>query len=379
MSAKQDGVAPRTANDIEQRYNFRRSFAEVMGVASDARKAADSAMKTAEGTYSEFIRFSDSITMNVVGGVGDKASITLKVGDKEYFGELDLEGVLTSNSLSMDVTGGVGNKASIVLKVDEKAVDSGEIDLTDVVTASSLSLDVSGGAGSKASIVLKAGETEVDSGEIDLTDVVTASSLSLEVTGGVGNKASIVLKAGDTELGSGEIDLKGLVTFTNLDEKLGTAGSTVINGSNITTGEILADLIKTGVIKSKDGSVQIDLSNNKVTIDGTRLGYKTQLVLSSSGIKGYGENTAGDMEDVLYIDLGVGGLASAIGNSSMSENNGLHLVSSSGNMQIGSSAAEINLFGSRITIDSPQNDIRISGKKVYWRDMGGVMYLATDG
>lgn len=51
MSAKQDGVAPRTANDIEQRYNFRRSFAEVMGVARDAGKVANEAkeaVKTAD-------------------------------------------------------------------------------------------------------------------------------------------------------------------------------------------------------------------------------------------------------------------------------------------------------------------------------------------
>lgn len=74
----------------------------------------------------------------------------------------------------------------------------------------------------------------------------TADSINLEVTDGTpGNTATIKLTVGDKEY-SGKIDMTGLVTFTNLKTK----GQTVINGSNITTGEILADLIKTGQIRS---------------------------------------------------------------------------------------------------------------------------------
>ena len=43
MSAKQDRAAPRTVADIERKYNFGKSFAEVMGLVEDTRNEVDSA------------------------------------------------------------------------------------------------------------------------------------------------------------------------------------------------------------------------------------------------------------------------------------------------------------------------------------------------
>ena len=40
---KQDRAAPRTVADIERKYNFGKSFAEVMGLVEDTRKEVDSA------------------------------------------------------------------------------------------------------------------------------------------------------------------------------------------------------------------------------------------------------------------------------------------------------------------------------------------------
>lgn len=45
MSAKQDRARARTATDLEYRYNFGKSFAEVLGIATDARDAAESAQQ----------------------------------------------------------------------------------------------------------------------------------------------------------------------------------------------------------------------------------------------------------------------------------------------------------------------------------------------
>lgn len=47
MSSKQDLVGARTPADIERRYNFSKRFAEVLGVATDAQKAAEDAQKAA--------------------------------------------------------------------------------------------------------------------------------------------------------------------------------------------------------------------------------------------------------------------------------------------------------------------------------------------
>ena len=43
MSAKQDRAAPRTVADIERKYNFGKSFAEIMGLIDDTRNEVDSA------------------------------------------------------------------------------------------------------------------------------------------------------------------------------------------------------------------------------------------------------------------------------------------------------------------------------------------------
>lgn len=55
MSLKQDGTAPRTAADLERKYNFGRTFAEVYGLISDAQKAADEAKNAFEGLDHEEI------------------------------------------------------------------------------------------------------------------------------------------------------------------------------------------------------------------------------------------------------------------------------------------------------------------------------------
>lgn len=47
MSAKQDRIYTRTASQLKQEFNFGESFAEVMGIATDARKAAKEAKETA--------------------------------------------------------------------------------------------------------------------------------------------------------------------------------------------------------------------------------------------------------------------------------------------------------------------------------------------
>lgn len=114
-------------------------------------------------------------------------------------------------------------------------------------------------------------QEEIDTDLVDIERTMrseieqTADSISMSVENG-DSTAQIVLKVGDREIPA-TIDMKGLVTFSNLANADGT---TVINGSNITTGQILADLITAGVIKSKDGeSVVIDLDKGTASLIGT--------------------------------------------------------------------------------------------------------------
>ena len=84
-------------------------------------------------------------------------------------------------------------------------------------------------------------------------------SITLSVTNG-SESSTIQLKAGSTTISSANITFNGMVTFNDLS----TAGSTVINGANITTGTISADRINlTGAITWGDleDSVQNDIND----------------------------------------------------------------------------------------------------------------------
>lgn len=53
MSAKQDRQGVRTASDLEQKYNFDKTFAELMGIATDARNKVDSVESTLRNEIEE--------------------------------------------------------------------------------------------------------------------------------------------------------------------------------------------------------------------------------------------------------------------------------------------------------------------------------------
>lgn len=103
MSAKQDRTAPRTAVDIERKYNFGNSFGEIMGIATDARKVAEVANEEVRKCHSEIVELADSITLRVTGNEeGTAASIVLTVGEDEYSGEINLTGLVTFESLETE-------------------------------------------------------------------------------------------------------------------------------------------------------------------------------------------------------------------------------------------------------------------------------------
>ena len=61
MSAKQDRTYTRTASDLERKYNFGKSFAEILGIATDARDSVDSLGSELRSEISEQVT---SITRN---------------------------------------------------------------------------------------------------------------------------------------------------------------------------------------------------------------------------------------------------------------------------------------------------------------------------
>jgi hypothetical protein len=94
----------------------------------------------------------------------------------------------------------------------------------------------------------------------------TADSINLKVVNDTeGKMAGIQLTVGEKD--SGQIDMTGLVTFSNLET---ADGVTKINGGNIISNTLTADMITAGVLKSKDGEkIVIDLDNGNVHAVGT--------------------------------------------------------------------------------------------------------------
>lgn len=94
----------------------------------------------------------------------------------------------------------------------------------------------------------------------------TANSITLSVTNDKsGTSSYFELKSGETVLSSGNITFDGFVTFLGL-----ATGTTTIDGGCIKTGTILADLIKAGVLKSKDGETFVlDLDTGAFSMKGS--------------------------------------------------------------------------------------------------------------
>ena len=190
--------------------------------------------------------------------------------------------------------------------------------------------------------------------EKDKNDVLaelqrTTNSISLTVSAGsVGNKAEITLSVAGKDF-KGYIDLTGLVSFKDLSAD----GETVISGNNISTG----------VIKSEDGSITLDLTNNQLAISMPSNGAARTLNFQSSGLWGYGEDTdTGVMYPVLIVQPA---LLGSKGNKQTT------LMGASGSDLVLATAASAYAAPGFVCIGTtPNSKVKILGKAVSWRDNG---------
>ena len=87
MSAKQDRAAPRTVADIERKYNFGKSFAQVMGIVDDFRDEVDSDYTELKGLVDEstvIARDAKQITMEAKKTIDDlSTTVSQKVSAED--------------------------------------------------------------------------------------------------------------------------------------------------------------------------------------------------------------------------------------------------------------------------------------------------------
>ena len=220
-----------------------------------------SRIETAEGDVTELQQTAGSLTGRIESAEGDITTLTA-----------------TANGLSTRVESAEGNITSVTQTADslKTRVESAEGDITTLTaTAEGLKTRVTDAEGNITTLTATANglTTRVESAEGDVTTIKQwADSLTLSVANG-DSSSTIRLMAGSTEISSGSIGFTGVVTFSDLSTW--QQDKTIINGGNITTGQI----------HNSDYSTVYDLDNAWIRMgasDGNRV------YIDKSGIQWYG-------------------------------------------------------------------------------------------
>ena len=220
-----------------------------------------SRIETAEGDVTELQQTAGSLTGRIESAEGDITTLTA-----------------TANGLSTRVESAEGNITSLTQTADslKTRVESAEGDITTLTaTAEGLKTRVTDAEDNITTLTATANglTTRVESAEGDVTTIKQwADSLTLSVANG-DSSSTIRLMAGSTEISSGSIGFTGVVTFSDLSTW--QQDKTIINGGNITTGQI----------HNSDYSTVYDLDNAWIRMgasDGNRV------YIDKSGIQWYG-------------------------------------------------------------------------------------------
>ena len=239
-------------------------------------------IETAEGDISSLQQTASGLTSRIETAEGDVTELQQTAGSLK--GRIEsAEGDITTltataNGLSTRVESAEGNITSLTQTADslKTRVESAEGDITTLTaTAEGLKTRVTDAEGNITTLTATANglTTRVESAEGDVTAIKQwADSLTLSVANG-DSSSTIRLMAGSTEISSGSIGFTGVVTFSDLSTW--NQDKTIINGGNITTGQI----------HNSGYSTVYDLDNAWIRMgasDGNRV------YIDKSGIQWYG-------------------------------------------------------------------------------------------
>ena len=239
-------------------------------------------VETAEGDITTLEQTATSLTGRIESAEGDINTLTATATGLE--GRIEsAEGSITAltataDGLSTRVESAEGNITSLTQTADslKTRVESAEGDITTLTaTAEGLKTRVTDAEGNITTLTATANglTTRVESAEGDVTTIKQwADSLTLSVANG-DSSSTIRLMAGSTEISSGSIGFTGVVTFSDLSTW--QQDKTIINGGNITTGQI----------HNSGYSTVYDLDNAWIRMgasDGNRV------YIDKSGIQWYG-------------------------------------------------------------------------------------------
>ena len=105
--SKQDKTASRTATDVERKYNFGKTFAEVFGLADDAKRAAEKAQEAADNATEAVEDLDQDAIFNLLTDNGALKGLFMKDGQLYINASYLATGVIKSENgkLEIDLSG----------------------------------------------------------------------------------------------------------------------------------------------------------------------------------------------------------------------------------------------------------------------------------
>ncbi|MGN1303774.1 MAG: phage tail protein [Oscillospiraceae bacterium] len=180
----------------------------------------------------------ESITKDYAAKIAADAvnGITLSTSTTVSGNQTESTFTLKNGTAIIDTASVIGTTATQAAKIAADAVNG--ITLSTSTTVS--------GNQTESTFTLKNGTAIIDTASVIGTTATQAAKIAADAVNGITlsvtngkDTSTLTIKSGSTTITSGEIKFTGTVTFDDLKTK----GSTIINGSNITTGKISADYI----------------------------------------------------------------------------------------------------------------------------------------
>ena len=118
MSTKQDRVAPRTATDLERKYNFGERFSEILGLIDDTRKDVDSTSSELRDEILEqstsIRRDTESIVSNATSQIQQELSSDIDGVESELVTvKKSVESKLDADAFSVEIRKEISNGVSL--------------------------------------------------------------------------------------------------------------------------------------------------------------------------------------------------------------------------------------------------------------------------
>lgn len=113
MSVKQDRSAPRTVADIERKYNFGKSFAEIMGLIDDTRNEVDSAYSELRSEITEQSTSLQRTAEEIVAKAVTKEEIADVYGDIDEL-KTEVETKMTSEAVTISIRDELANGVEVL-------------------------------------------------------------------------------------------------------------------------------------------------------------------------------------------------------------------------------------------------------------------------